>query len=73
MSAARANVQEFSAKVSKSVAAVGVASALLASVRLAFSSAPRPDTRYRDGVTMATVRARANDDDAIAGGDDAWW
>ena len=38
MSAARANVQEFSAKVSKSVAAVGVASALLASVRLA---APR--------------------------------
>ena len=69
MSAARANVQEFSAKVSKSVAAVGVASALLASVRLV----ARPDTRYRDGVTMATVRARANDDDAIAGGDDAWW
>ena len=43
VSAARANVQEFSAKVSKSVAAVGVASALLASVRLAFSSCP--DTR----------------------------
>ena len=38
VSAARANMQEFSAKVSKSVAAVGVASALLASVRLEWSS-----------------------------------
>ena len=42
MSAARANVQEFSAKVSKSVAAVGVASALLASVRLESSRARTP-------------------------------
>ena len=42
MSAARANMQEFSAKVSKSVAAVGVASALLASVRLESSRARTP-------------------------------
>lgn len=42
MSTARANMQEFSAKVSKSVAAVGVASALLASVRLESSRARTP-------------------------------